>query len=123
MAVEIAFTVPLPPEEAMALLLRAAEALQHHVVRADVTRGVFELHDDFSLRALSTFRIHAQAQEMAAGQTSMRLRIRPAFRLTPWAGYGQSERVGWRLVGKMQEILDPKRYRRLADADLPSPAR
>ena len=120
MAREIVVSVPLGRRETITLLLQAAEALQHQVVRFDTDQGSAELRVDFSLRAMATFRVHAEAREVASGETTLRLLLRPASRLSPWTGFGQSERIGWRLIGKMQEIMDPSRYRQLEDDVLPS---
>jgi hypothetical protein len=117
---QVVVTVPLSHAQTMTLLLQAAESLQHQVVRFDAERGRFETRADFSLGTLSTFRIHAEATEQAPDRTLLRLRIATGFRLTPWTGYGESERVGWQLIGKMQQLLDPERYRREEDADVPA---
>ena len=113
---QIVATVPLSHAQTMTLLLQAAESLQHQVVRFDAERGHFETRADFSLGALSTFRVHAEAIEQAPDRTLLRLRIGTGFRLTPWTGIGDCEHVGWQLIGKMQQILDPERYRRAGDA-------
>jgi len=118
---EIIVFVPLAQDQAITLLLQAAEALQHQVVTFDIGLGRAEIHADFSLRALATFRIHAQATRHEPARTRLQLKVRPASRLSPWTGTGQSERVAWQLVGKMQEITDPTRYRRLEDDVVPSP--
>ncbi len=120
MAREISVVVPLAHAQTVELLLEAAEALQHRVVRFDAEEGRALLNVDFSLRALSTFRVHAEARALPSGETLLRLEVRPAFKLGGFTGAGQSERIGWRLVGKMQEILDPERYRRLEDEVMPS---
>ena len=120
MADEIELYVPLTPAQTMSLLLQAAEVLQHRVLDFQAERGTAVLHVDFSLRALSTFRIQSEARSHAESETHLRLVVRPAFKLALWTGVGQSQRVGWQLVGKMQEILDPTRYRQLEDEVLPS---
>lgn len=120
MAREIEVSVPLSREQTMALLLQAAEALQHRVVRFDAYGGAAELQVDFSLRALSTFRVHATAVEQSPAETRLRVLVRPAFKLGGFTGVGQSQRIGWQLIGKMQEIMDPARYRELEDEVLPS---
>jgi hypothetical protein len=116
MARAIVVRVPLPPDAALALLLRAAETLQHQVVHADVAQGRAELRADFSLRAMSTFHVHAEAAPLEGGATRLSLRVRSGFKLLAWTGVGQSERIGWRLIGKMQELYDPERYQALEDA-------
>ena len=120
MPYEIDLYVPMANTQTMALLLRAAEALQHRVIDVQAEQGTAVIHADFSLRALSTFHIHAEARPHAEGETHLRLVVRPGFKLALWTGVGQSQRVGWQLVGKMQEILDPTRYRQLEDEVLPS---
>ena len=120
MAREIVVVVPLSYEQTMALLLQAAEALQHRVVQFEVERGTAVIHADFSLRALSTFRVHAEARPQTETDTELRLAIGPGFKLGAFTGVGQSERVGWKLIGKMQEIMDPKRYDALEDEVMPS---
>lgn len=116
MAREVAVTVPLPQRQTITLLLQAAEALQHQVVHFDEHGGRAEISVDFSFRSLATFRVHAEAEGMSPDATRLRLLIDPAFKLGGWTGVGQSERVGWQLIGKMQQILDPERYERLEDA-------
>lgn len=120
MARDIEVRVPLSHEQTMTLLLQAAEMLQHRVVRFDVHAGSAEMQVDFSLRALSTFRVHAEAVEESPLETRLRLLVRPAFKLSGFTGAGQSQRIGWQLIGKMQEIIDPARYRALEDEVLPS---
>lgn len=120
MARDIDVLVPLSRGQTLTLLLQAAEALQHRVVRFDAHEGEAEMQVDFSLRALSTFRVHAEAAEQTPAETRLRLLVRPAFKLSGFTGAGQSQRIGWRLIGKMQEIFDPVRYRALEDAVLPS---
>jgi hypothetical protein len=114
MAQTIDVTVPLSAAQTMALLLRAAEALRHYVVAFDPLRNRAEINVDFDFRSFATYRIEAAAAERCATETALRLVIRPKSRLTPWTGFRQSHRIGWRLVGKMEEILDPERYRSLA---------
>jgi hypothetical protein len=111
--------VPLAPSETMTLLMSAAAALQHRVVAHDLVAGECEIHADFSLRALATFHVHAHATLGDDGRTRLHLRIRPGHRIVPWTGVGQSERTGWELVGKMQQLLDPERYSQLAQNVLP----
>jgi hypothetical protein len=120
MAREIVVLVPLPHDQTMALLLQAAEVLQHRVVRFEAEHGTAEIHVDFSLRALSTFRVHAESRVQTEDDTELRLVINPSFKLGVFTGVGQSERVGWELIGKMQEIMDPKRYDALEDEVMPS---
>ena len=117
---EVVVVVPLPHHPTMALLLQAAEALQHRVVTFDAEHGVAEIRVDFSLGALSTFAVHAEAQAQGEGETRLRLVVRPSFRLGFFTGVGQSERVAWQLVGKMQHIMNPKQYEALEDDVLPS---
>ena len=116
----IVVTVPLSHAQTMSLLLQAAESLQHQVVRFDAERGHCETRADFSLGNLSTFRILADAVEQAPDRTLLRVKVATGFRLTPWTGVGERERVGWQLIGRMQQILEPERYRSAADADLPT---
>ncbi len=117
---EIVLSVPLTPRGTITLLLQAAEALQHQLVHFDADGGRAELRADFSLQAMSTFRVHAEARAAGSEETVLRLLVRPAFRLGLWTGAGQSQRIAWRLIGKMQEIMDPARYRQLEDDVLPS---
>ncbi|MGH2584590.1 MAG: hypothetical protein ACRDJE_06720 [Dehalococcoidia bacterium] len=120
MAREIVAVVPLSHTQTMSLLLQAAEALQHQVVRFDADQGDAMILVDFTLRALATFRVQAEAQVLSTDETRLRLIVRPAFRLTIFTGVGQSERIGWELIGRMQQILNPTRYRELEDEVLPS---
>jgi hypothetical protein len=117
---DIVVVVPLTPDQTMTLLLQAAEALQHQVVQFDAVTRRSEIHVDFDFRAFATFRVHAQASAHSATETELRLQTRAGSRLMPWTGFRQSHRVGWRIVGKMQEILDPERYRALEDDVVPS---
>src|SRR5262249_41778043 len=116
---EIVVFVPLAPPDTVRLLVSAAEALQHRVVAHDIVAGRCEIHAPFQLRAPATFHVHAHATASDDGRTRLHLRIRPGYRLTPWTGIGQSERMGWELVGRMQQILDPDRYAELARNVLP----
>ena len=120
MAREIVVHVPLSHAQALTLLLQAAEALQHRVVRFDAGEGRAEIHVDFSLRALSTFLVHASAHVVGPDETRLHLGVRPSFKLGFFTGAGQSQRVAWQLVGKMQQILDPVRYKSLEDEVIPS---
>jgi hypothetical protein len=117
---EIVVTVPLTPEQTMTLLRRAAEALHHSVVRFDAEAHRCDIRVDFDFRSFATFSVHAEATARSATETELRLETRPGARLTPWTGFNQSPRVGWRIIGKMQELLDPQRYRNLKDRVLPS---
>jgi hypothetical protein len=45
--------------------------------------------------------------------------VRPGFKLLPWTGVGQSESVAWQIIGKMEELHDPERYKHLASAEPP----
>ena len=119
MARVIEVVVPLSREQTLTLLLQAAEALQHRVVQFGAEQGRAEIHADFSLRALSTFRVHAEAWAEADSETRLRLAISPSFKLGVFTGVGQSEHVGWQLIGKMQEIMDPRRYEALEDEVTP----
>jgi hypothetical protein len=119
MAREIEVVVPLPRDQALTLLLQAAETLQHRVVHFEAAEGRAEIHVDFSLRALSTFRVHAEAHAHGNSETRLRLTVSPSFKLGIFTGVGQSQHVGWQLVGKMQEIMDPERYEALEDNVLP----
>jgi hypothetical protein len=110
MAHKVVVVVPLPAERTMALLVQAATALHHQVLSVDAAQRRAEIGVDFDFRSFATFRILAEAVERSESETTLRLAIRPGSRLTPWTGFRQSQRVGWRLVGKMQEILDPERY-------------
>ena len=116
MARSITVQVPLPPDQAMSLFLAAAEALHHQIVSYDVERRVSRIWVDFRFGSLSTFGMTAHAEEGEPGGTRLHLLVRPAFRLTPWTGVNQSEHVAWQLVGKMQELHDPARYRELGNA-------
>jgi hypothetical protein len=120
MAREITVAVPLSQQQTMTLLLQAAESLQHQIVEFDAHLGQAVMRVDFSLRALSTFRVHAETSAQSADETDLRLIVQPGFKLGMFTGVGQSERVGWQLIGKMQEILDPVRYRQLEDEVAPS---
>jgi hypothetical protein len=120
MAREVVVVVPLTREQTMALLLQAAEALQHRVVRFEADVGTADIRVDFSLSALSTFRVHAEARALSEGETELRLVISPSFKLGVLTGVGQSERVGWEIIGKMQAIMDPMRYDALEDEVMPS---
>ena len=120
MAREIEVVVPLPREQTLTLLLQAAEALQHRVVQFGAEQGRAEIHVDFSLRALSTFRVHAEARPHGDSETQLRLAVSPSFKLGVFTGVGQSQHVGWQLIGKMQEIMDPQRYEALEDEVLPT---
>jgi len=122
MAREIVAVVPLSHVQTMSLLLQAAEALQHQVVRFDAEQGNAMILVDFTLRALATFRVQAEARALSPDETQLRLIVRPAFRLAIFTGVGQSEHVGWELIGRMQQILNPTRYRELEDEVLPSRA-
>lgn len=116
MPVTLRLTVPLPPETTLALFRRASEALQHHIRAYDLEAGRCSVTADFSLRALAAFRLEAQVIPAGAG-TTLTIVSRAGQRLIPWTGSGQSQRIAWQIVGKMQELLDPDRYRRLEDAD------
>jgi hypothetical protein len=120
MARTIEVHVPLSFDQTMTLLLQAAEALQHQVVHFDAQLGAAVIRADFSLRALSTFNVHAEARPLSTDETLLRLSVSPGFKLGAFTGIGQSQRIGWQLVGKMQQIVDPGRYRELEDEVLPS---
>lgn len=119
---EIVVTVPLAHDQAMALLLRAAQSLQHRVIAFDAEHNRAEMRADFSLLALSTFRISAEATAVGDSETRLRLVVRPGFKLIGFTGTGQSERIGWQLIGTMEQLLDPARYDALEDAVVPSHA-
>ena len=120
---EVVVVVPLPHHPTMALLLQAAEALQHRVVTFDAEHGVAEIRVDFSLGALSTFTVHAEGSAHGESDTRLRLVVRPGFRLGFFTGVGQSERIAWQLIGKMQHIMNPKQYEALEDDVLPPRSR
>jgi hypothetical protein len=113
MAHEVELFVPLPPDQAAALLVRAAEALRHQVARHEPAIGFVELHVDFRLRGLATFRVLAHLHPHETGRTRMTLDVRPAFRLMPFTGFGGRQQVAWELVGAMQRLHDPEEYERL----------
>lgn len=122
MAGRVSVRVPLPPGETLALLQRAALSLRHVVREVDLAAGRCELQVDFTLRSFATFRVRAAASDAGEGATQLTLAIRPTFKLTPWTGIGQSEQIGWELVGEMQRLLDPERYRRLGSGQQPPAA-
>jgi hypothetical protein len=110
---EVELFVPLPPDQATALLMRAAGVLKHQVVRHEPAIGFVELHADFRLRGLATFRVLAHLQHHPSGKTRMTLDVRPGFRLMPFTGFGGRQQVAWELVGAMQRLHDPEEYERL----------
>ena len=120
MAREVVVSVPLSHHQTMSLLLQAAEALQHRVVTFDAEHGDADIHVDFSLSSLATFHVHAEGRALGESETRLRLVVRPRFRLAFFTGVGESERIAWALVGKMQQILNPKQYEALEDEVLPS---
>lgn len=116
MARSITVRVPLPPDQAISLFLAAAEALHHQIVSHDPERRLATVRADFRFGSLATFDLTVHAEEGDPGDTRLHIRVRPAFRLTPWTGVNQSEHVAWEVVGKMQELQDPARYAELGSA-------
>lgn len=116
MARSITVRVPLPPDQALSLFLAAAEALNHQIVSYDPARRVCSVHADFRFGSLATFGMTAHAEEGEPGGSRLQMLVRPAFRLTPWTGVNQSEHIAWEMVGKMQELQDPARYKALGNA-------
>lgn len=122
MAGRVSVRVPLSPPETLALLQRAARSLRHVVRTVDVAAGRCDVQVDFRLRTLSTFRVRASTVDLGVGVTRLTMEIWPTFKLTPWTGIGQSELIGWELVGEMQRLLDPERYQRLGAPSQAPPA-
>src|SRR5215213_7882899 len=119
MSRRVTVLVPLPCTETMQLLHRAADALQISVVRFDGELGHADLHVDFQLRALSTFRVRVHAQAVGEHETELHFTVTASLRLGGFSGVGQSERIAWEIVGKMQQLLDPVRYASLEWAARP----
>lgn len=113
MAQQVVVRVPLPSDDALALLMRAAARLHHTVQRVDPDSRTVQLAVDFNLRAFATFRMTATVMPLDHATSQLTLRVRPAFKLTPWTGIGTSGRIAWELVGAMQELHDAAAYRRL----------
>lgn len=119
MAREVAVVVPLDQAATLDLLGRAAAALDHPFTLTAAAAGAAEIRIDITFRTLSTFRVSARATSLPDGFTALRLTVRPDLKLLGFTGAGQSERAAWQIVGKMQELLDPERYRRLRDGRVP----